>query len=97
MNFTIGETASARAAGEELQVLSRQLRAAAEAVPPGAWHRMAVAYEPVWAIGEGAEPCAPAEVRRVHQELRKVLKDFGEETQQRLGIEKEVKDENATV
>ena len=81
VNITIGEKAEAREKGEELQVLQEQLESVAKAVPEDAWDRMAVAYEPVWAVGEGAVPCEPAEAQRVHSSLRQWLKEkFGEKT-----------------
>jgi triosephosphate isomerase (TIM) len=35
-------------------------------VPPDALHRIVIAYEPVWAIGERATAAAPDEIRAVH-------------------------------
>eukprot|EP00913_Durusdinium_trenchii_P031956 g29929.t1 len=83
VNITIGEKADARSRGWELEVLQEQLRSVAEAVPKEAWGRVAVAYEPVWAVGEGATPCEPSECQRVHRSLRAWLREcFGEETLQ---------------
>jgi len=73
VNITIGEKAEARSAGEELKVLQAQLGEAAKGVPADAWGRVAVAYEPVWAVGEGATPCQPEEAQRVHAALRAFL------------------------
>jgi len=70
VNLTIGETLQARESGEAISTLIGQLGAAAKGVPRDAWSRVAVAYEPVWAIGEGAKPCSPEETQRVHSELR---------------------------
>lgn len=75
VNITIGEKLEARERGEELTVLQQQLAAAAEGVPVDAWSRVAVAYEPVWAVGEGAMPCSPEETQRVHSVLRSWLRD----------------------
>lgn len=81
VNITIGEKKEAREKGQELQVLQEQLESVAKAVPADAWDRMAVAYEPVWAVGEGAVPCEPNEAQRVHSALRQWLKEkFGENT-----------------
>uniref|UniRef100_A0A7S2CUS3 Triosephosphate isomerase n=1 Tax=Octactis speculum TaxID=3111310 RepID=A0A7S2CUS3_9STRA len=68
--LTIGETGEQRANGETLAVLEKQLGTVAEIVPADAWGRVALAYEPVWAVGEGATPCAPDEAQRVHLSLR---------------------------
>lgn len=74
VNLTIGEKTEAREAGEELNVLQKQLSVAAGSVPADAWHRIAVAYEPVWAVGEGATPCSPEETQRVLSSLRNWLR-----------------------
>lgn len=83
VNLTIGETLAAREAGEAISTLTRQLSAAAAGVPAGCWDRIAIAYEPVWAIGEGATPCSPEETQRVHAALRAWLREeIGEEASQ---------------
>ena len=43
---------------------------AATSIPPNAWDRIIIAYEPVWAIGAGANPCPPAEAQRILQAIR---------------------------
>ncbi len=68
----IGETLSEREAGTTLAVVERQLRAflsliAADARP------VAIAYEPVWAIGTGKN-AGPAEAQEVHAAIRGWLK-----------------------
>ena len=70
VNLTVGETRQQRDAGEAEATLHRQLGAAAAAIPAGAWGRVAVAYEPVWAVGPGATPCSPAECEQVLAGLR---------------------------
>jgi triosephosphate isomerase len=67
----IGETLAEREAGETLRVVSRQLRAvisllAAAKIP------VALAYEPVWAIGTGKN-AGPTEAEEVHMALRHEL------------------------
>lgn len=49
----VGETLDQREAGEATEVVVGQLRGALAGVEPGAAAAMAVAYEPVWAIGTG--------------------------------------------
>lgn len=68
--LTIGETGDQRKHGETLAVLEKQLSTVAAVVPNDAWDRMALAYEPVWAVGKGATPCEPEEAQRVHAHLR---------------------------
>mmetsp|Transcript_13846 Transcript_13846/g.43826 ORF Transcript_13846/g.43826 Transcript_13846/m.43826 type:complete len:293 (+) Transcript_13846:69-947(+) len=79
VNLTIGETLAAREAGNAMDVLFGQLGAAAARVPQGRWGSVAVAYEPVWAVGEGATPCSPQEAQRVHASLRAWLQQHAGE------------------
>lgn len=66
----IGETAAERDAGEALAVVSSQL---AGALPEGFdAASLAVAYEPVWAIGTGRTPSVP-EVAEIHTHIRHAL------------------------
>ncbi|MFT3973202.1 MAG: triose-phosphate isomerase [Amaricoccus sp.] len=73
----VGETEAQRDAGETLDVVGRQLAAS---VPDGATAAtLAIAYEPVWAIGTGRTPSI-AEIAQVHDFLRAALVDrFGQE------------------
>jgi triosephosphate isomerase len=75
VNLTIGETREARDAGNAISTLVDQLSAAVAHVPGDAWGRIALAYEPVWAIGEGATPCTPEETQRVLAALRAWIRD----------------------
>jgi triosephosphate isomerase (TIM) len=66
----IGEQRAAREAGKTLEVVGTQLEGS---LPDGATAaKLAVAYEPVWAIGTGLTP-TPADVAEVHAFLRKRL------------------------
>jgi triosephosphate isomerase len=63
----IGETRGEREAGRTLDVLGRQLDGS---LPDGATAaNLAVAYEPVWAIGSGLTP-TPADVAEAHGFVR---------------------------
>jgi triosephosphate isomerase len=68
--LTIGELPHQRRWGLALATLRKQLRAAMKGIEPDEWHRVVVAYEPVWAVGEGATPCSPEEAQRINFELR---------------------------
>ena len=65
----IGETLAQREAGETLSVLAAQLDGS---LPDGPAPGIAVAYEPVWAIGTG-RVAAPEQVAEVHDALRERL------------------------
>ena len=66
----VGETRAERDGGETLRVVGRQID---ESVPPGSTGRtIAIAYEPVWAIGTGLVPSL-ADVAEVHSFIRRRL------------------------
>jgi triosephosphate isomerase len=72
----VGEKLDQREAGETEAVVLRQLRAALEGVAPGDLARIAIAYEPVWAIGTGRN-ATPPDAALVHQAIRKELARLG--------------------
>ena len=72
----VGETEAERLAGRAIDVVSTQLR---ESVPAEfGSHQVAVAYEPVWAIGTGRTPTVN-EIREMHAAIRAVLSERGAE------------------
>jgi triosephosphate isomerase len=73
VTLTIGELPSQRRWGRALPTLRKQLGAAAKVIKPEEWHRVVVAYEPVWAVGEGATPCSPQEAQRINAALRNFI------------------------
>mmetsp|Transcript_4119 Transcript_4119/g.4924 ORF Transcript_4119/g.4924 Transcript_4119/m.4924 type:complete len:281 (+) Transcript_4119:83-925(+) len=72
--LTIGEKGEEREKDMTTDVLQTQLGTVAKVVPADAWGRVALAYEPVWAVGEGATPCAPEEAQRIHTILRDYIR-----------------------
>lgn len=75
----IGETLTERDNGDLQGVLSRQLSTAITPLPAdvrGALaNRLAIAYEPVWAIGTG-RVAGDAEILDAHERTRKILTDL---------------------
>lgn len=65
----VGETKAQRDAGEALQVVSRQLKAA---LSQTLLAKVVVAYEPVWAIGTG-DTATPQQAAEVHDHIRHEL------------------------
>lgn len=68
----VGETAEERAAGETETVIRSQLAGALEGIDPSELYFLAVAYEPVWAIGTG-NTCESGEANRVCGLIRRIL------------------------
>lgn len=68
----IGETRRERRDGRTRRVLSSQLSGALKGVPKSANGSLAVAYEPVWAIGGGGN-ATPAQVGEAHRWVRQAL------------------------
>jgi triosephosphate isomerase len=73
VTLTIGELLNERREGLADATLRKQLGAAMDSIKPDEWHRIVIAYEPVWAVGEGATPCSPDEAQRINAELRKFI------------------------
>ncbi|MCS7163214.1 MAG: triose-phosphate isomerase [Bacteroidia bacterium] len=73
--YCVGETAAERAAGQTFAVLARQI---AEVLEDSSisWERLALAYEPVWAIGTGHNATA-AQAQEAHAFLRNLLAQKG--------------------
>src|SRR5204863_9630711 len=68
----VGEKIEQREAGQTEAVVLRQLRAGVFSLSAGAIRSMAVAYEPVWAIGTG-HTATPDDAAHVHAVLTREL------------------------
>ena len=68
----VGETLAEREAGAVEQVIGRQVRGALAGLTPDQVASLAVAYEPVWAIGTG-RTASPAQANEVHGFIRGLL------------------------
>jgi triosephosphate isomerase (TIM) len=71
----VGETLAEREKEDTLSVVRRQL-AVLEGLDRAALARMAIAYEPVWAIGTGRN-ATPADAAHVHAAIRQQLDELG--------------------
>jgi triosephosphate isomerase len=72
----VGESDAVREAGQAVAIVSSQLDASLPHDPraaPGIPARLAVAYEPIWAIGSGKVP-STADIGEMHAALRARLK-----------------------
>jgi triosephosphate isomerase len=70
----VGETLPERGAGRTLAKIEKQLDRALSGVNGGDWERIAVAYEPIWAIGTGRN-ATPAQAQEVHAFIRQQLQE----------------------
>ena len=81
--YCIGETLEEREAGATEAVVSRQLFCGLPSEPV---KDLAIAYEPVWAIGTG-KVASPEDAQQVHLKIREVLKNkYNEEIAQNTAI-----------
>src|SRR5207302_6685946 len=71
----VGETLQEREAGRTWEVVSRQVRGALGGLDAATLQRIAVAYEPVWAIGTGRNATA-AQAQEVHAQIRGLLREL---------------------
>ena len=82
----IGETLAEREEGLTLQVVGGQLKGGLTGVSAQAGERVAVAYEPVWAIGTG-RTATPEQAEEVHAFIRKRLTEhWGEPAAAKIRI-----------
>lgn len=70
--FCLGETSDERDAGKTFNVIKRQLNQGLKNIPRGDISRVAVAYEPVWAIGTG-RTATPGQAEEAHAFIRSEL------------------------
>lgn len=69
----VGESAEDRNAGAEVAFVTRQLETALAGLDADTVATTMVAYEPVWAIGEGSTPATAAQAEAIHAVLRGFL------------------------
>ncbi|OOQ85516.1 Triosephosphate isomerase [Penicillium brasilianum] len=84
--FCIGETLEEREANKTIEVVTRQLNAAAKELTKEQWAKVVIAYEPVWAIGTG-KVATTEQAQEVHAAIREWLgKTIDAETQDNVRI-----------
>ena len=67
----VSETLAQRQAGQEQEVVAKQLHLLLAELSSFDWHAVVLAYEPVWAIGTGetATPAQSTGHARLHSQL----------------------------
>lgn len=73
VTLTIGELPIQRKLGLALLTLRKQMGEAIKGIQPDEWDRIVIAYEPVWAVGEGSTPCSPEEAQSINAFLRRMI------------------------
>lgn len=68
----VGETLAERQAGQEQAVVKQQLALLLSELSVFDWHKIVLAYEPVWAIGTG-ETATPEQAQAMHGYIRSLL------------------------
>lgn len=68
--FAIGEKKEEREAGTTMDVCAKQLEALTKVIGEKDWEKVAIAYEPVWAIGTGLT-ATPEMAQETHADIRK--------------------------
>jgi len=85
--FCIGETLEERQSGEMDNVLRRQVTEGLKGLSEADFGRVAVAYEPVWAIGTGVT-ATPEQAEEAHAFVRGLLKaQFGGNVSDKVRIQ----------
>jgi len=69
----IGENSNEKEFGVAREFVIRQLKIALNSVPKERASEIILAYEPVWAIGEGGVPADPTYAEEIHQALKTTL------------------------
>lgn len=72
--FAIGEKKEERESGVTMDVCAKQLEPAAKLLTEADWENVAIAYEPVWAIGTGLT-ATPQMAQETHAGIRKWMAD----------------------
>ena len=72
--FAIGEKKEEREAGITMDVCAKQLKPAADILTEEDWKNVAIAYEPVWAIGTGLT-ATPEMAQETHASIRAWMAD----------------------
>ena len=70
--FCVGEKLEEREAGNHFEVVKSQLTNSLFQLPPEAFNKIVIAYEPVWAIGTG-QTASPEQAQEMHQFIRETI------------------------
>lgn len=73
--------------GTSAETVVKQMKAALFGITPMQAEQVIIAYEPIWAIGEGGTPATPEQAQAVHERLRAALVElYGADTAERIPL-----------
>ena len=82
----VGEKLEQRKAGDHVDIVKAQVKAALDGVSESALTDVVIAYEPVWAIGTG-ETATPDQAQEMHHTIRLMLAElYSEEVSEQVRI-----------
>ncbi|MBS0617385.1 MAG: triose-phosphate isomerase [Spirochaetes bacterium] len=81
----VGETLAERESGHAEAVVLGQLNAALGQLAPQLWKNIAIAYEPVWAIGTGKN-ATPDDAQAMHAAIRRRVSELNQDIAPQLRI-----------
>ena len=83
----VGESSTERQSGVANETVIRQVKMALNGVARDQVENVVLAYEPVWAIGDGGLPADPAEANFMHATIRKAIEAaYDQEAAKRVTI-----------
>jgi len=77
--FCIGETLSERENNKTIEKVTAQITEGFKSITPDMMKDIAIAYEPIWAIGTG-KTATSQQAQEIHSEIRNILKDMFNES-----------------
>ena len=84
--FCFGEVLADRKARNHFKVVESQIKNGLFHLEAGAWKKIILAYEPVWAIGTG-ETASPEQAQEMHAFIRKIVADkYGDNVADEVSI-----------
>jgi triosephosphate isomerase len=82
----VGENLEEREAGDAIKIIKKQVSGTLKGLGPGMVKHLAIAYEPLWAIGTG-KTATPTEAEEVHNAIRELLYEmFGSDAASNIRI-----------
>lgn len=83
----VGDSAQEKEWGVSCETVTRQMKIALAGLNAEQAEKVIIAYEPIWAIGEGGVPASAQEAQSMHHTLRQVLVAlYGEKTAHRVAL-----------